>query len=81
MEKPSLYDRMRAKGFCTRCRKVDAGGWFACKACREKQAEMLRRIYWRRIELGMCGRCGNVPAARGFSRCEGCREESRSKPV
>lgn len=76
-----LYKRLRAKGICTRCRKVDAGGMFACYDCRTKQADSLRAIYKRRIEQGLCGRCGKVPAADGFRKCVGCRDENRRKAV
>lgn len=76
----SLYKRLRSEGICTRCRKADAGGMFACYDCRMKQADSLRRIYKRRVEQGLCGRCGKVPAVEGFRRCVDCREESK-KPV
>ena len=67
------------RGKCPRCggKHPLIPGMKRCAVCSEKERQQVKDRTRRRIEAGLCVRCGKRPAPDGFRMCEQCRKDDK----
>ena len=69
------YQYYLSRGLCPRCggiRKVMQNGKY-CRECAQKNSEQKRKMRLKRIEQGLCTRCGAPLQDKKYKTCEKCR--------
>ena len=70
---PTYYDKLKAKGLCTQCAKVQPdNGLLTCDPCREDHNPRMLARYYRLKADGLCSSCAKVAPREGKTLCASC---------
>lgn len=74
------YENKKSKGLCPHCGNKSEENRIVCQSCQLKHNERIRNMRNRRIEEGLCPRCGLRPTSENRRHCSECAKR-RSETI